>query len=102
MLTYIALCFPKKYYNNAREKFSKPIKYSFTEDYLYVKSNAENISGSFKINYHDLRKIYETGEALYIYTNKTSACILEKKDFNSEKLQLLRRFLQNKFGNMYF
>lgn len=102
MTTYIGLNVPKKSYNNVVRNLRKPIKYRFTQDYFNVESNTEDTSGLLQINYGGVHKIYETDKALYIYKTNTSACILEKKDFNSETLQLLRGFLQSKLGNKYF
>lgn len=102
MTTYMGLTLPKKSYNKIVKKLSKPIKYRFFQDYFNVESNTEDINGLVQINYGGIQKIYETDKALYIYKTNASACILEKKDFDSETLKFMRVFLQSKLGNKYF
>lgn len=98
---YLRSSIPKKYYKSSNRNFSGSIKYKFTNDYIYVESNAEGASSSSKINYTNLYKIYEIDDMLYMFINITQAYIIKKKNLNLEEIQQLRIFLKNKVGKAY-
>lgn len=101
LMTFLLTYVPKKYYKTAKKFLETPSRYKFTEEFLYVESHSEEASGSTKIKYEALHKIYELEDMIYIFINNSQAYILEKKIFNEESFQWLRNILIDKLGKKY-
>lgn len=102
MMTFSLTYVPRKYYKTAKKLLEILSQYKFTEECLYVETHTEALSGNSQIKYEALHKIYELQDMIYIFISNNQAYILEKKNFNAESFQKLRRILQDKIGKMYF
>ncbi|MDF2613805.1 MAG: YcxB-like protein [Clostridia bacterium] len=102
VMTFSLVYVPRKYYKTAKKMLETPAQYKFTEEYLYVEAHTETTSGHSQVKYEGLHKIYESQDMVYIFLSNNQAYILEKKNFNAEDFQKLRRILQDKLGKMYF
>jgi len=88
---------PKMRYKKSNTKL-KDIRseYVFTEDLIHLTSKTESYSGSAEIQYSVIQNVCETAEFIYLYVNKHTAYIVDKKNIENGTVLELRNLLISK------
>ena len=99
LLLYAAkFILPKRYVRRYPALFQSDLEIVFTEDGFSTKQTGALVSGGATAKYEMLQKVYETGDAFYIYTAPAQAILLSKGVFTQGSPEDLRRLLQAKLA----
>lgn len=72
---------------------------TFYENHLIAEQ--ENVKGSNKIKYDNLRQVLETGDYYIIYAGANSASMIRKIDIHKEDREEFGNFLKRRLGDRY-
>lgn len=73
----------------------------FDENDISISSEADTISGTSKLRYTGLYKVYETKKDFYIFITPVVAFLVSKMDFLSGSPDKYRDLLQLKIGDRF-
>lgn len=87
------LYYTKKRHKTATLHIKDGQTYTFHGQSFDVETHGEQASGKFTYHYDVLYRILETNDMFYLYTNKFTACLVDKQGFRSGSPESLRRLL---------
>ena len=77
-------------------------EYIFYDDYVKEYTKAENYNAEADIQYKIFKKVYETGEYLFLYKNNNQVYIVEKSTIENGTVGELRSKLMSCVGDKYY
>lgn len=99
--TYGYFLMPSMQYK-AQKKFADIENvFTFTDDSMFVVSEAEDFSGEEKYGYSVLHAVKETKEFFFIYPDKTKAYVIDKTRLDDGVADVLKQKLMFVLGDRY-
>lgn len=93
---------PKIQYASLGEMKEAENEYIFYDNYVKEYTKAENYNAEADIQYEIFKKVYETGEYLFLYKNNNQVYIVEKSTIENGTVGELRSKLMYYVGNKYY
>jgi len=72
--------------------------FTFTDDYVKIEGRGEGFSNEGTFNYESFDRVYETSKYIFVYINKLSAYIIDKKTIAPEDYEPLKEKLLSAVG----
>ena len=97
LLLYAAwFILPGRYVRRYPALFNADLEIVFREDDFSTRQSGDLVSGEARLKYESIQKVYETRDALYIYTAPGAAVLLAKDAFARGAPEDLRKLLAAK------
>jgi hypothetical protein len=93
--------YPRIYYKSIKKFVEGTTKYSFTEDYMFAESTSDSSTGTSKMKYDALYRVYELQDFFYIFISSSQAFLITKRSCSAEDAIGLRKLLQAKVKKYY-
>lgn len=98
MVVFTRFVLPKLQYKQNKQLHGVINRIAFQENEMLIEQCGENTSGTGKINYQAVWRIYETKDYIYIYVNPRQAHIINKSTITDGTATDLRIFLTKAVG----
>ncbi|MBE6753032.1 MAG: YcxB family protein [Ruminococcaceae bacterium] len=89
---------PRRTFNAYGESLIAPTEWELSESEMRCEVHTDTLDNSVRFDYSNIHTVYETHDALYIFTAKNVARVIPKKQLTEQQCSDVAAILQNGVG----